>query len=208
MREQQKAQTRQLLIDAGLELFADQGYSRTTIEDITNSAGASRATFYLHFSAKWQIVYEMYERILMPETVDYYRRLNAFGVPDRRQLQGWLEDAIGFYERHRTLLLFGDEANAVEPELAAQTAHWLDDCTDAMPRYLQRWEGAEREQARLRLQLLIVQLSRFAVLWVHGHWKVDRATVLAVLLELWAQGLRIDDADISAAAATADDTAS
>lgn len=60
-------------------------------------------------------------------------------------------------------------ASAVEPELQKNIASWLGRCADEMPSYLQRWSGFEREQARLRLELMILQLTRFAVQWVTGN---------------------------------------
>jgi hypothetical protein len=59
-----------------------------------------------------------------------------------------------------------------------------------MPRYLSRHaEGRERQQAQLHLELLIVQLSSFARLWVDGRWPVERDLILDVLLDLWSHGL-------------------
>jgi hypothetical protein len=70
----------------------------------------------------------------------------------------------------------------------------LDRCAEAMPHHLGRWTGTDREQAQLRLELLILQLSRSCRLWVDGHWPVKRDVMLDVLLDLWTHGLRADDA--------------
>ena len=45
---------------------------------------------------------------------------------------------------------------------------------------------------QLRLELLILQISAFARLWVDGRWPVQRDLVLDVLLDLWRHGLRAD----------------
>jgi AcrR family transcriptional regulator len=194
LRDRQKAMTRALLRDAALELFSAKGYAQTTIDDVTSAVGTSRATFYLHFDGKARILAEAWDEQVMVETLDYYRRLDAFGIPDQDQLRGWLDDALGFYERHRDILRVGHEARSIEPDLVQLSAsHTLHRCTEAMPGYLGRWRGAERERARLRLELLILALSDFAVLWVDGHWPVKRDTALDVLLELWTGGLRIAD---------------
>lgn len=183
--------TRGLLQDAALRLFTTKGYAQTTIDDITSAVGTSRATFYLHFDGKARLLVEAWDGLVMAETFDYYRRLDAFGTPDQEQLRGWLDDALGFYERHRDVLRVGQEARSLEPDLVdLSPSHTLHRCTEAMPGYLRRWQGVEREQARLRLELLILQLSDFAMLWVDGHWPVKRETALDVLLDLWAHGLR------------------
>ena len=48
--------TRRLLLDKGLELFGTKGYAATTIDDIAVAAGTTRATFYLHFPSKADLV--------------------------------------------------------------------------------------------------------------------------------------------------------
>ncbi|MBT5576399.1 MAG: TetR family transcriptional regulator, partial [Microbacteriaceae bacterium] len=41
-----------MLQEAALELFVEQTYAKTTIEEITQRAGVSRATFFNYFPAK------------------------------------------------------------------------------------------------------------------------------------------------------------
>lgn len=191
MRLKQKEQTRRLLRAAALEAFAAKGYGATTIDDITSAAGASRATFYLHYDSKARIVAELYEDTIMPETFAYYRRLDGLLGTDDAALRDWLDDALGFFERHRDALRFADEAFTTDPgfeQLAP--ARLLDRCAESMPGYLGRWQGPERELARLRVELLILQLSNFARLWVDGHWPVKREVALDVLLDLWGHALR------------------
>jgi AcrR family transcriptional regulator len=189
LRDKQKAMTRGLLWDAAVALFVAKGYSSTTIDDITSAAGVSRATFYLHFDGKARIVAEVYEGVLMPETIEFYSRLDTLTTGP--ELRAWLDDALGFFERHHDLMLFAEEAVSTEPGLQEfSMAQLLDRCAEAMPRYLGRWPEHARDKASLRLELLILQLSHFARLWVDGHWPVKRDAVLDVLLDLWTYVLR------------------
>ena len=41
--------TEQILLDAATRVFADKGYIRATVQDIIETTGLSRGTFYLHF---------------------------------------------------------------------------------------------------------------------------------------------------------------
>jgi AcrR family transcriptional regulator len=189
IREAQKASTFEVLLQAAEELFVERGYAATTIEQIASRAGASRATFYLHFDGKWQAAAALAERRLMPETIEYYQRLDALGVPTREQLRAWLDDALGFYERHRDDVVVNRQAVGLEPELAARKPEFLGQCADAMSGYLARWGEERREEARLRLSLLIIQLTDFVTDWVIGYWQTDRQVVLDVLLDLWTAGL-------------------
>jgi AcrR family transcriptional regulator len=56
-RERKKSRTRQDLVDAATQLFATQGYSNTTIEQITELADVSTRTFFRHFSSKEDVVF-------------------------------------------------------------------------------------------------------------------------------------------------------
>lgn len=55
-REQRARQTRQRIIDAGLELFVERGYIATTVHDIAQLAGVAPATIYQAFGTKLAIL--------------------------------------------------------------------------------------------------------------------------------------------------------
>jgi len=50
---------RQQLVDAAKSVFAGAGYHATTVDDITRAAGVAKGTFYLYFSEKREIYYEV-----------------------------------------------------------------------------------------------------------------------------------------------------
>lgn len=46
-----------MLADAAAELFLEQGYARTTVDQIAGRAGVSRATFFNYFPAKSDVMW-------------------------------------------------------------------------------------------------------------------------------------------------------
>ena len=48
--------TKQHLIDTAKDLFLERGYAATTIDNIADAAGVSRASFYTYFSSKREIM--------------------------------------------------------------------------------------------------------------------------------------------------------
>jgi AcrR family transcriptional regulator len=56
---------------AGLALFAEKGYERTSIDDIARRAGLALGTFYQHFRSKRQLLL-----VLMDELLESLSRLN------------------------------------------------------------------------------------------------------------------------------------
>lgn len=55
-RERRSAELRERLFHAALLLFAQKGYSETTVEDITNAADVGKGTFFNYFPSKEHIL--------------------------------------------------------------------------------------------------------------------------------------------------------
>ena len=55
-RERRQTETRERLFRAALRLFAEQGFSETTVEDITNAADVGKGTFFNYFPSKDHIL--------------------------------------------------------------------------------------------------------------------------------------------------------
>ncbi|OIK15835.1 TetR family transcriptional regulator [Bacillus sp. MUM 116] len=56
--------TRQMLRDALVELIHERGYEKITVQDITNRATLNRATFYLHYRDKLDLLCQSSDEIL------------------------------------------------------------------------------------------------------------------------------------------------
>lgn len=64
IRERNKLRTRQVLLQAALEIFAEAGYGSATVEAIAARAGASKVTVYSYFPQGREELYrELYEQI-------------------------------------------------------------------------------------------------------------------------------------------------
>lgn len=56
LRERKKAQTREAIIDAAVDLFERNGYDATTVEDIAAEANISPRTFFRYFDTKLEVI--------------------------------------------------------------------------------------------------------------------------------------------------------
>src|SRR4051794_37440613 len=118
LRDEQKRLTRRRLIDGALAAFERKGYAATTIDDVVAEANASRATFYLHFRSKSDLV------LVMAQTLgrrwrDLYRELTSDERLSRKELYEWLDAMAGHYQTNRATVAALAQAAAVEPEVAA-----------------------------------------------------------------------------------------
>ena len=63
--ERQAEATRQLLVSVARELFTEQGYKATSIEEIIKRAGVARGALYHHFSGKDALFRAVYDEVQM-----------------------------------------------------------------------------------------------------------------------------------------------
>jgi AcrR family transcriptional regulator len=55
--------TRERILDIALELFTDQGYDKTSLRDIAERLGTTKAALYYHFARKEDILLELHLRL-------------------------------------------------------------------------------------------------------------------------------------------------
>lgn len=186
LREAQREFTRQHLLDAAHEIFLEKGYAATSIEDVASAAGTTRATFYMHFRSKCDLV-----KALMAETGEAgYALWTPLGElaaePRREAVRAWLESTIAWWTDARQEITIFLQASAIEPELIADQAaadrRNLERVVELVPRF-------QREDGRVEAMLLVAQLERFFYFWIVRGWEMDREQVVAILTETWWRAL-------------------
>jgi AcrR family transcriptional regulator len=193
LREEQKLLTRRLFVEAAKRVFSERGYGAAAVDDIVKATRASRATFYLHFTSKAEVMAEIYES-LMPGSAEYWRRLDR-SLGSREDLRAWLEQAIHWWEEHRDILPALHEAAVVDREIATKQYTNLRRLSDELTGYFAAARGPKkRAEARLRIVLLITQLDEFCMKWVvQKTIEADREMVLDVLTKVWGDTLEIPE---------------
>ena len=63
LRAEQVAQTRQALVDAARQLFADQGYAGTAVDDVARRARVTSGALYHHFPTKTALFEAVFEQV-------------------------------------------------------------------------------------------------------------------------------------------------
>lgn len=186
LREEQKRFTRLRLIEAAKDVFARTGYANATIEDITSAAGASRATFYLHFKGKAEIVNELFLDVLLPESNDIYEHLHDLGEPAWEDVRAFVESTYAYWDRHAVILEILQQAHSVDPEGITETWSFaLQDTAAKLGNYMETALGVDGEAARLRAIMLIGLLDRFWFFTRLPGVEVSRDLALDQLADMW-----------------------
>ncbi|MDR1998335.1 MAG: TetR/AcrR family transcriptional regulator [Frankiaceae bacterium] len=186
VRDELRELTHRRLLSAAQAVFERDGYMRTTIGNITKGANVNRATFYLHFADKADVLRAVLNSNLA-DTPAYWREVDEALVDGGRgALRAALCRTLDWYQQHGRLLPSVREAVAADPHFAAQLEGTFAGFADEMSGYLARVAPQERSRARLRLQLLIVQLDQVAFgLIVQRTGGIDRELLLDEVTDIW-----------------------
>ncbi|HEX9216340.1 MAG TPA: helix-turn-helix domain-containing protein [Gemmatimonadales bacterium] len=60
--QRRKAETRALLVAAGLELFAERGFDIATLDEVALAAGFTKGAIYRHFPSKGAFLLALFEQ--------------------------------------------------------------------------------------------------------------------------------------------------
>ncbi|WP_405688146.1 TetR family transcriptional regulator [Streptomyces sp. NBC_00057] len=63
LRERKKRRTRDALLHAALDLFTDQGYEETTVDEIVDAVEVSQRTFFRYFASKEEAAFAIQEMV-------------------------------------------------------------------------------------------------------------------------------------------------
>ncbi len=184
LRTVQKALTRTLIRDAARDLFHAQGYHGTTIDQIVAAAGASRQTFYLHFSDKEDVLSEIIADYL-PKAVAEMEKLPG-PAPSMPQIMAWMTDWTQFVLRERASIIaiteFGATAVVRPPALLLT----LDALNEALARHIPAFAAAQKDdaiglEARARSELLMAGMTWAARVAIQNVGTPYAETVIRVI---------------------------
>jgi AcrR family transcriptional regulator len=116
---------RDRVLRAAVELFAEQGYDKTSVQEVVERAGVTKGALYHYFSAKDDLLYEIYRALLVEQMAGLDRILDAGHDPETA-LREIIRDLIVTTATHaRAASVFAREVGRVDAQrwLALQ-ADW------------------------------------------------------------------------------------
>ena len=185
LRAAQREQTRERIVDAAIDAFAARGYARTTVDEIAEIAGTTRATFYLHFKSKADVLPELVARSAGHFDHLYQQLAVVSTEADVETVQCWIESAMRSWadvaDTARPLL----EAGMVEVALREHFDHPAAAQTRLLAEALMRSAHvASPDKAFILATVLLAPLNHYFRLFLLGM-EFDRTEVTDVLARSW-----------------------
>ncbi|HEY4460666.1 MAG TPA: helix-turn-helix domain-containing protein [Pseudonocardiaceae bacterium] len=168
VREEQKKLTRERLLDAAVEVFAQRSALDVNMDDIAKAAGVARATVYAHFTKKSDMVLALAQR-QYEQADEVYSELATIPEWTRATIRAWLE---GLEARWREQALAIRALTLAGPTMAGAGVD------AAHERYLarladdrERWHAVPPAEARQRVLMALGQIESFFSAAVVAEWK-------------------------------------
>ena len=145
--------TRERILDIALELFTEQGYDKTSIRDIAERLGFTKAELYYHFKSKADILLELHLRLhALGEQM-----MNALeALPDgTARAQAWpqlIDELITAVDDNRRLVALHQRNQSAFEALQSSERH--DAANDDIERQVRRLLSSTDLPADLRVRMV------------------------------------------------------
>lgn len=95
IKRQRRGNTRQRIQDVALELFAEQGYEKTSLREIAERLDVTKAALYYHFKTKEEIIVSLFADLTQPmEDLIEWGRLQPHNLETKREILGRYSQAL------------------------------------------------------------------------------------------------------------------
>ncbi len=185
--DERRTDTRQQIRVVALELFAEQGYEKTSLREIAERLGVTKAAVYYHYRTKEEILTSLLDEHLagMDAIVEWAEAQ----PPGRARRQGMLErySALlgGMTDDGPQLIRFLQENQTSFKELTAGAE--MRSRFERLSAILADAESSAADQIRSRLALVALHFGAFAHVPLSGDPAERHAAALQVALELTAR---------------------
>jgi AcrR family transcriptional regulator len=190
LREQQKQITQERLLQAAIGVFLDRGYADATVDDIVEAASVGRATFYLHFKSKLEVMRALI-RTMERQNEELIEEFRSYDRPTRESLESWVRRFVKHSVEEGDRFLVGLRALASEPELTGELETGIRLATGALSKLLVDKRAMSAAEAHLRATLLVGALQQACRTLVSEPDSYSVALVVRVISDIWASSLNL-----------------
>jgi AcrR family transcriptional regulator len=189
---QRRGVTRERILDVALELFNEHGYDKTSLREIAERLGVTKAALYYHFERKEDILLEL------------HLRLHAVGgalldrldlIEDRQAVAAWpglLDQLIDQVLANRELFLLHQRNQSAIEQLGQNERHQAEneDIEERFRRFLTNPAIAPRDRVRMASSIGAVVIAVMGAGGMFGDISMDTvaAYVREVVSDLFPEG--------------------
>ena len=186
LRQRQKQLTRETLLREALQLFGESRYHSTTIDEIAVAAGTTRATFYLHFSSKTELMRALIaeaDRILTAVDEPPLRDVVASG--ERELIREYIGHKFDQWQVIKPYVMVAHQAWSSDPEVADIMESWFSSVAQDIRDGLDLAGRFAPETRQIRGMLAFGQLEYLSRRWFRLGWVVPREICHEQLTDSW-----------------------
>ncbi|MFF7237813.1 TetR family transcriptional regulator [Streptomyces collinus] len=182
-KQQRRGNTRQRIQDVALELFAEQGYEKTSLREIAERLDVTKAALYYHFKTKEEIIVSLFEDLTQPiEDLIEWGRSQPHTLETKQDLVRRYSEALCGAE---PLFRFMQENQATVRELRIGDA--FKDRMRGLRDILIDPEAELVDQVRSVSAMFTLHAGMFVMQDLEGDPEKKHEAVLEVALDLIAQ---------------------
>ncbi|NUP28453.1 MAG: TetR/AcrR family transcriptional regulator [Nocardia sp.] len=189
LRERKKQRTRQALVDTALELFAENGFDNTTLDELCDAVDVSKRTFFRTFTSKEDVAMAPLRDLWAAFLDDLATRESAgtlygtvqgsvLAALDRMPPDGWAERAARSHRLAQST-----------PAMAANNLQFCDRTVrDALLILHNRFDiGLPADpRPRLALDIVVAAFHRALDVWSDGARETDTAALARRVRDVFA----------------------
>ncbi|MFI1851971.1 TetR/AcrR family transcriptional regulator [Streptomyces sp. NPDC020480] len=178
-----RGDTRQRIQDVAMELFAEQGYEKTSLREIAERLDVTKAALYYHFKTKEDILISLFQDLARPldELLDWGRQ-QPRTLETKQELVRRYSVAL---QSALPLFRFMQQNQAAMSHL--RPGETLKDRMIAMTNLLRDPDATLPDQVRSLSALFVMHTAIFAMQHIEADPEDKRKAVLEVALDLLAQ---------------------
>jgi len=167
------------IIDSALKLFAQKGYSSTSIQEIANDCGISKGAFYIYFKSKDSLLFAILD-YYYKELVQLFSNIKLEDISAKEKL---VEQTAAFFEhalKHKDFIIMQTREQAIplNDSIKHLIMQMQTDIREFSLAYLLELYGEKTSRFHLDLQIMYEGLLQsFLRLLLHDQIDMDAKNV-------------------------------
>ncbi|SDS74103.1 transcriptional regulator, TetR family [Paenibacillaceae bacterium GAS479] len=188
-REEKKKATRQNIINCAVELFSQQGYASTTVNQITEHAGVAKGTFFNYFDSKEEVLCD-FQLVLATEELSKLRHHPGPIIPLVRE---FLMEMVRRLPTDRSLILALFQSTLTHQKLLelekTKNDSFKQILADIITAAQARGEISPAMPAEIIVDLAVQTYDGVLLYWGKGLGDEKLANQMAFTFELFFKGI-------------------